>query len=132
MSRVTPKVQRAVVERAGGRCEGVKADGDVCGIDVVALARMPKMFLDKALPKGAAAYEIDHKRPYSDSADNSLDNLQVLCGNCHADKSASERPEYRKGERSHTLDRVQPGAGAVGLNDGLGRAIYRRDKAAGM
>ena len=128
MSRISKKVQRLVLERAGGRCE---ADG--CGIDVVALAGMPASF-KKYLPKGASAYEIDHVRPFSESSDNSMDNLQLYCGNCHADKSAGERAAgvYRRGERSHTLDRVQPKPGARGLNDGLGRALNRRLTAAGM
>ena len=132
MSRMSKKVQRAVLERAGGRCE---AEG--CGIDVVALAGMPAAFRNKYLPKGASAYEIDHVRPFSDSGDNSMDNLQLYCGNCHADKSAGERPEYKRGERSYTLDGVQPrpgarGLSASGMHPGLVREVSRRVRAAGM
>ena len=122
MSRLTAKERRETLEAAGGRCAK-------CGIDVVALAAMNKGFLQKVLPKGAAPYEIDHKVPFSESGDNSLQNLQVLCGNCHRDKCDGERPEYARGERSHTLDRVQPKAGAKGLSSGhagLRRALGRR------
>lgn len=135
MSRVSERVRRQVLERAGGRCQGVKADGEGCGADVVALAAMPARYLRKYLPKGAAAFEIDHIRPYSDSEDNSLENLEVLCGWCHREKSDGERPEYARGERSHTLDRVQPrrGRGAPGLarSDRLGRVLQRRFAQAG-
>ena len=129
MSRVSKRVQRAVLERAGGRCE---AEG--CNIDVVALAGMPRMYLDKVLPKGASAYEIDHRDPFGVSGDNRPANLQVLCGNCHHDKSTGEREagDYRRGERSHTLDRVQPRPGSQGIDDRLGRVLRQRLAQAGL
>ena len=35
-------------------------------------------------------YQIDHKIPWSQTHDNSDDNLQTLCPNCHAQKTQDE------------------------------------------
>jgi hypothetical protein len=37
-----------------------------------------------------SSYQIDHIVPYSISADDSYDNLQALCANCHSSKSQRE------------------------------------------
>lgn len=40
---------------------------------------------------GALATEVDHRRRLADGGSDHPSNLQSLCHDCHADKSASER-----------------------------------------
>lgn len=42
-----------------------------------------------------AATEIDHIKPLFKGGTDALDNLQGLCGTCHADKSAQESGKRR-------------------------------------
>ena len=39
----------------------------------------------------SAYYQIDHVRPLFLGGSNHNDNLQALCANCHAEKTATER-----------------------------------------
>ena len=43
--------------------------------------------------------EVDHAVPWSLCGDDSDTNLQVLCPNCHAAKSAEEQPRIRRARR---------------------------------
>ena len=61
-----PSLRRRVMRRDKGLCQMPFSDGRLCG---------------------AEATDVDHIEP---GDDHSMENLQALCGWCHARKSASE------------------------------------------
>jgi len=63
-------------KRAGGRCEGCTA----------------KLFIGK--------FQYDHRSPHAVSGDSSLFNCQVLCTNCHDEKTNKrDKPYIAKSNR---------------------------------
>jgi hypothetical protein len=52
--------------------------------------------------------QIDHVIPWSVSADNSWSNLQILCPNCHASKTATEAMKIREVKRLFVTNTAGP------------------------
>ena len=47
-------------------------------------------------------WDLDHRIALENGGDNSPENLQVLCGNCHDSKTADDHAEAGKGRRRYT------------------------------
>lgn len=69
--------RRAAWNRAGGRCEKL-VDGRRCG--------------------STRRCQVDHITPISQHGTHHLDNLRVLCGFHHAEKTAQEGGGFRRGK----------------------------------
>ena len=50
----------------------------------------------KCLPKLTVANEVDHVIPLDKGGTDAPDNLQSLCHDCHADKTAKDTGKQRK------------------------------------
>jgi len=85
-------VKRAVLARQGGRCAGIKPDGEPCGLDLGALARAKDLHI--RLPRGRRAVEFDHVIARADGGTDDIANIQALCGWCHHAKTELERPGW--------------------------------------
>jgi len=51
-----------------------------------------------------AAWQADHKIALQDGGDNSISNCQIICGNCHAEKTQLENIRARS--RQKTIPKV--------------------------
>lgn len=73
---IPDRVRLRVLEKAGGRCEACTRK------------------VGPALP-----FEIDHRIRLADGGKHSEDNLQILCIECHAQKSGEEKTAKAKRDR---------------------------------
>lgn len=93
---ISQKNQRIVMERQGGRCamgaECLMATEDERGVDLEDLKRSKMM--DKYLPDGFTAYQKDHIIPLAQGGLDVLENIQMLCGFCHHEKTKIERDDW--------------------------------------
>lgn len=87
-------IKRQVLARQEGQCAGLLDDGERCGVDLAALKRNRP--LQKYLPAGRSAVEFDHVIPQADGGSDEPENVQALCGWCHARKTEAERPGWRE------------------------------------
>jgi 5-methylcytosine-specific restriction endonuclease McrA len=46
-----------------------------------------------------AAWHADHKIPLHENGENSIENCQILCANCHADKTQLESIRWHERQR---------------------------------
>lgn len=99
----SPAVKRAAFLRCKGNCEGC------C----------------KSLASGDIRY--DHIVPYAMSFDSSLENCQVLCTSCHADKTAGrDLPNIAKAKRQEDFHHGVTGPGLGRSPMACGRRSRRR------
>ena len=54
-----------------------------------------------------AEWQIDHIVPLFAGGGNEMSNLQVLCANCHAEKSCRERRNYNYEKPAHVWTKLQ-------------------------
>ena len=101
---ILQSVKRAVLARQGGKCVGIKEDGEVCGYDLDALKRARAMH--KYLPKGRTAVEFDHIEPRAGGGADDPDNIQALCGWCHHAKTELERSDWERPSPSVFAERL--------------------------
>ena len=119
MSSIRQSVKTLVMKRQGGLCAGVKADGEVCGIDLVALKTAK--YMHKYLPKGFTAYQADHIIPDAQGGPDEAENVQMLCGWCHHAKTAIERPDWKAPSPS-IFKEVLVSSGRKGINGPMAEA----------
>lgn len=58
---------------------------------------------EKFVPENQVKLDVDHEIPKSDGGSHSLDNLQVLCRQCHSAKHPNNRKLSRRADRSSDL-----------------------------
>lgn len=115
-------LRKKVYLRADGLCQNPQ-----CEANLEAMAAMPEAWRSKYLPAGARVWEVDHIVPRSQGGTDELDNLQVLCGRCHREKSEGE--DYPLPVKSAALSSIKATGHDGPRFEGWGKSDRLRAKA---